>query len=117
MRGNSRCIMAEKIVGGKADGMTLEDIAKKHGINIDIIEREWKMGVKIEAEHSNDDDIKGEIARDHLAEFPTYYTFLEEMEAKAKKDYKAKKYGPKKQEPKKDELNEAKAATMKKLFG
>lgn len=108
--------MKEYIAGGKAEGMDLQAIADKHGILLDIIEREYKMGVKIEHEHSADDNVSGEIAKDHLSEFPTYYTFLEEMEAKAKKDYKAKKYGKKEKKEKENE-DAAKQERLKKLFG
>ena len=108
----------EYLAGGKAEGMDLQAIADKHGIHVDVIEREHKMGVKIEHEHTPDSDVAGEIAKDHLFEFPTYYTFLEEMEAKAKKDYKAKKYGPKKKsEETKSEADALKAAKLKELFG
>lgn len=111
--------MSEFIKGGKAEGMDLEAIAKKHGISVDIIEREHKMGIKIEHEHTPDDDIAGEIAKDHLSEFPTYYTFLSEMEAKAKKDYEAKGYAKKKAEKEraKKDSDSIKDSRLKKLFG
>jgi len=115
--------MREYIKGGKAEGMDCEAIAKKHGVPLSMIEKQEAMGIKIEHEHSPDDGIAAEIARDHLAEFPTYYSFLEEMEAKAKADYTVKGYG-KKQEPKgkKDKKTEAEIAQDKKdalsrLFG
>ena len=107
--------MKEYIKGGKSEGMDCEDIAKKHGVSVELIEKQKKMGIKIEHEHTPDDDVAAEIARDHLAEFPTYYSFLEEMEAAAKKDYKAKGYG--KKENKEGEEDAAKQARLKKLFG
>ena len=111
--------MTEYIAGGRAEGMDLQMIADKHGISIDIIKREHEMGVKIEHEHSPDNDIAGEIAKDHLSEFPTYYTFLEEMEAKAKKDYKAKGYARKKAEKDREtkDSEAIKDERLKKLFG
>jgi len=42
------------------------------------------MGVKIEMEHTNDKAVAKEIAKDHLAEFPDYYTHLEKMESEMK---------------------------------
>lgn len=54
------------------------------------------MGLDVELEHgshdlltnvSNDDEmITGKIAFAHLNEFPDYYTRLQEMESKAKKE-------------------------------
>jgi hypothetical protein len=111
--------MKENIKGGMAEGMDLQDIADKHGISVDIIEREHKMGVKIEHEHSPDDDIAGEIAKDHLSEFPTYYTFLEDMESRARKDYISKGYAKKKaakERAEKDTLDK-KNTRLKELFG
>ena len=111
--------MKETIPGGKAEGKTCEDIALKHGISVDILEREHKMGVKIEHEHSPDDDVAGEIAKDHLFEFPTYYTFLEDMESRAKKDYIAKGYARKKAEKEREEKDTqaVKSDKLKKMFG
>ena len=107
--------MKEYIKGGKSEGMDCESIAEKHGVSVESIEKQEKMGIKIEHEHTPDDNIAAEIARDHLAEFPTYYSFLEDMEAAAKKDYKAKGYGKKKE--KEDDTDAAKQARLKKLFG
>ena len=70
----------EYIAGGKAEGMTLEDIAKSHGVDIKLINDQISMGVKIEVEHSDDVNIQTEIAKDHLIESPFYYSYLEEME-------------------------------------
>jgi len=59
---------------------TLEDIAKKHGVSLEKIRHELDMGVKVEREHVLDDTLAAEIARDHLAELPDYYTRLTKME-------------------------------------
>jgi hypothetical protein len=111
--------MKEYIPGGKAEGMDLQGIADKHGVTLDIIEREHKAGIKIEHEHTPDANVAGEIAKDHLFEFPTYYTFLEEMESKAKKDYKAKGYAKKKAEKDRQGPDPVviKDERLKKLFG
>lgn len=50
--------------------------------------KQIEMGIKIEKEHTNNDKIAERIAKDHLAEFPTYYTYLDEMEKKAKSEKK-----------------------------
>jgi len=76
--------MADKIVeyipGGEAEGMTPEDIAKKHGVDVSIVNEQMKMGAKVELEHTADENVAAEIAKDHLVESPFYYTYLEEME-------------------------------------
>jgi len=46
-------------------------------------EEEIKMGIKVEKEHTDDDSIAVEIAKDHLAEIPDYYTRLKKMEDEA----------------------------------
>jgi hypothetical protein len=42
------------------------------------------MGIKVEMEHTANKLIAEKIARDHLTEFPDYYTALDEMEKKLK---------------------------------
>lgn len=68
------------IKGGKADKMSIEDIAKKHSVFVGTIEKELDMGIKVEMEHTNDEKKAREIAMDHLVEFPDYYTRLDKME-------------------------------------
>lgn len=60
--------------------MTVEQIAKKHGVSVDSIERQLEMGVKVEREHTSDDNTAKEIALDHLMELPDYYTKLKKVE-------------------------------------
>jgi nicotinamide mononucleotide adenylyltransferase len=64
------------IPGGKSDDMSLEDIAKKHSVDIDLIKSEFEKGCKVELEHTKDPKKAAEIARDHLVEDPQYYTKL-----------------------------------------
>ncbi len=64
----------EKVEGGKADDMTPEDLAEKHGVDLKDIEKEIEVGVRIEMEHTDDKGIAKEIAMDHIFEFPDYYT-------------------------------------------
>jgi hypothetical protein len=77
--------MADKIKGGLADKMSLEDIARKHSVFLGTIQKEFKMGVKVEMEHTNDEEKAKEIALDHLVELPDYYTRLEKMEKEGEK--------------------------------
>jgi hypothetical protein len=107
--------MKEYIAGGKAEGMCCEDIAKKFNLPVETIKKQEAMGIKIEHEHTPDDEIAAEIARDHLAEFPSYYTYLAEMEAKAKKDGDDKPR--KKEKQSEEEADAAKKARLKQLFG
>lgn len=50
--------------------------------------KELAMGIEVEKEHVDDPMLTKEIAKDHLAEIPDYYTRLKKMEdeAKTKKD-------------------------------
>lgn len=72
--------------GGKADKLSIEDIAKKHKLSIGEIEAQIEMGKKVEMEHVSDAKLAKEIAMDHLEEIPDYYTRLTKMEKEAKKD-------------------------------
>lgn len=129
----------EYIPGGKASGMDCEAIAKKHGVPVGDIEAQQKKGIKIEHEHTADDNVAGEIAKDHLVEHPFYYDFLEDMEKEMEKDYDNEEYGPshgKEEEEEEEESSEDKKnvrdmsdaerlayneklrkSTIKKLFG
>ena len=66
-------------MAGLSKGMTLQDIANKHGVDIDILKKEWKKGVKVEMEHTKDPKVAGRIAKDHLTEDPKYYTKLSKL--------------------------------------
>ena len=62
--------------GGKADKLTLSKIAKKHKVAIEDLTSQLKLGIKTEMEHTKDKSKAREIAMDHLAENPKYYTKL-----------------------------------------
>jgi len=64
---------------------TVEQIAKKHKVSVSDIEKQLKIGVPIEHEHTKDKDLAKDIALQHLGEFPDYYTRLSKMEKSAKK--------------------------------
>ena len=55
---------------------SVEQLAKKHGVSVNKIEKELKMGIKVEMEHTDDPDEAEKIALQHLAEVPDYYTKL-----------------------------------------
>jgi len=63
---------AEIVDGGKADGMSDDRFTDK----------QLRMGVTIEREHTKDPRLAKEIAKDHLVEDKNYYTHLKTMEDK-----------------------------------
>ena len=70
----------DNIPGGLAKGMTLNDIAEKHGVSVDILVAEFKKGIQTEMEHTTDREMAKEITMDHLFEDPEYYTKLATVE-------------------------------------
>jgi len=66
---------AKKVPGGLADKKKPSDFNKQ----------QLDMGVEVEMEHTDDKSLSRDVAMDHLEEFPTYYTELEEMENKLEK--------------------------------
>lgn len=69
-----------QLEGGKADNMSLEDIAKKHNVTVEVIESELEKGIKVEMEHTDDPEKAKEIALDHLSEQSDYYEKLKQVE-------------------------------------
>jgi len=80
IKGPVKPFREDKIPGGLAKGMTLNDIAKKHNISVDTIVKDLKRGMKVEMEHTTDVNVAKEIAFDHLYEDPKYYDKLAKME-------------------------------------
>jgi len=66
----------ESILKGLSHGMDLEDIAKKHNVDVKHLEQQLEMGLEVEKEHDDDLTIRKTIAMDHLVEDPDYYTKL-----------------------------------------
>lgn len=63
---------------------TPEEIAKKKDVPLEDVIRQLEMGVKVEKEHTTDEDIARQIALHHLEELPTkYYSLLKKMEKDA----------------------------------
>lgn len=60
--------------------MSVEELAKKHGVSRMDIARQLDKGVKVELEHTSDRKVAREIALDHLAEDPRYYDKLSSVE-------------------------------------
>lgn len=76
----------ETLKGGKADKLTIEDIAKKHNVSVEYAKEQLNKGMKIESEHTKDTEKQKEIALDHLSEFIEYYKELDKMEEKLKEE-------------------------------
>ena len=81
----------ERIPGGltaKLKG-SMEDkhsqIAHHHGVSVEEINDQVAKGVKIEMEHTTDEEVAHEIAMDHVYEDPQYYTKLSTIEEAKKK--------------------------------
>lgn len=55
---------------------SLEALAKKHDVTVDALKKQLEIGIKVEHEHTEDDDKARRIALDHLDEKPDYYTKL-----------------------------------------
>jgi hypothetical protein len=64
----------EEFKGGEADKMSPKDLADKHNVDVKEIEKEIRVGTKIEMEHTDSKKLAKEIAMDHIAEFADYYT-------------------------------------------
>jgi hypothetical protein len=67
---------------------SVEQIAKKHRLEVSFVKKQLEMGIPIEHEHTKDKDLATDIALQHLDEIPDYYTRLKKMEADAKKHHK-----------------------------
>ena len=74
-----------KLIGGKGDDKSVNDIASLHDVPVEEIEKQLKIGIGVEGEHTDSEEVAREVALDHLTEFPTYYTELDKMEVKLKK--------------------------------
>jgi hypothetical protein len=73
-------VKEDKIPGGKAEGMTLSDIAKHHKVSQQTLKNEFIKGYAVEREHTTDVNVAKEIALDHLYEDPNYYSKLSKIE-------------------------------------
>lgn len=58
----------------------LERLAKKHGVSVASLSKQLAMGMAVEKEHTSDPEMAKEIALDHIAERPDYYTRLKKVE-------------------------------------
>jgi hypothetical protein len=59
---------------------SVEEIAKKHKVSPSTIQKQLEMGIKVEHEHTTDNNEAMDIALQHLDEIPNYYSKLKKME-------------------------------------
>lgn len=60
-----------------------KELAKKHGVSLESIEKQLKMGIKVEGEHTSDKTAARITALQHLDEVPDYYSKLKKVEKKS----------------------------------
>jgi hypothetical protein len=77
---NEIAVQTDEIPGGLAKGLSLNDIAEKHGMSVDMMVAEFKKGIAVEMEHTTDRQVAKEITLDHLFEDPKYYDKLAKVE-------------------------------------
>lgn len=70
----------ELLSGGLSDGLTIRELCLRHDVSEKFIRRQLQKGIKVEMEHTDDEDKAREIAMDHLYESPDYYEKLAKME-------------------------------------
>jgi len=70
----------DKIPGGLTDDKTCQDIADHHKVELSVIKSQLAKGIKVELEHTDDEKIAKEIAKDHIYEDKEYYDKLAKME-------------------------------------
>ena len=83
--------LIEQALNGLAQGKTLEDLAKKHNVDVKELEQQLSDGIDIESGEHTKEEVKKpkydretakKIAMDHLFEDPEYYTKLAKIEKK-----------------------------------
>ena len=70
----------EEVKEGFKGHKSVEEIAKKHKVSPSVIQKQLEMGMKVEHEHTTDNDEAMDIALQHLDEIPNYYSKLKKME-------------------------------------
>lgn len=57
-----------------------EEIAEKHGVDVETVSKLLQQGTKIEKEHTDDEKTAMTIASHHLYEILDYYSELKKVE-------------------------------------
>ena len=71
-----------KIDGRLTSSKATKEVADKHGVSVEQIEAQLEKGIKVEMEHTSNEESAKKIALDHLAEDPDYYDKLKQVEGK-----------------------------------
>jgi hypothetical protein len=61
---------------------SLEDSAKKHNVDIEVLKKQLEKGIEIEKEHTKDEKVAEKIALAHIDERPDYYIQIDKLEKK-----------------------------------
>jgi hypothetical protein len=78
--GEDDTVRTKEVKEGFKGHKSVEEIAKKHKVSPSIIQKQLEMGMKVEHEHTTDNDEAMDIALQHLDEIPNYYSKLKKME-------------------------------------
>jgi hypothetical protein len=87
--GEDDTVRTKEVKEGFKGHKSVEEIAKKHKVSPSFIEKQLEMGMKVEHEHTTDNDQAMDIALQHLDEIPNYYSKLKKVE-KVKEDWSEK---------------------------
>jgi len=91
----SKLIFEAYALKGLAAGKTLADIAKKHGVSIEVMQTALQRGMKVEHEHTGNEAAAKKIAMDHLFEDPEYYAKLAKIEGEESEQNEERRLDPK----------------------
>lgn len=80
---NPMLLKANEVVGRKAKGVSVKQIANMHNVTEKYLRKQLARGQKVELEHTTDEAVAYAIAKDHIYENPDYYILLEKIEMKA----------------------------------
>lgn len=61
---------------------SLEDSAKKHKVDIEVLKKQLEKGIQVEKEHTKDEKTAEKIALAHIDERPDYYIQIDKLENK-----------------------------------
>lgn len=78
--GEDDTVREKEVKEGFKGHKSVEEIAKKHKVSPSVIEKQLEMGMKVEKEHTTDNDQAMDIALQHLDEVPNYYSKLKKVE-------------------------------------
>lgn len=64
------------------DVQTVDQLADKHQVSVDYIQKQLQAGISVEHEHSSSSKVARRIALAHIGERPDYYEKLKVVERK-----------------------------------